>query len=294
MRRAWACALVLAWPRGVGAHVPGEVLEDRSTLMVSALLLLALIWYAGGFLRLWPHVHARGQLYARGLSFSAGWAVLSAALLTPLDQKAAGSFAWHMIQHEVLMLVAAPLLVIGRALPTFLWALPHRSRLGLGQATRAGWLRRLWGGLTAPMSAWLLHAAALWLWHVPAFFNAAVTRGAVHDWQHATFLGTALIFWHALLRPGSRASRGMSLLYLFTTTVHTGVLGALLTFAPRPLYATLDTGLRTPGLSALEDQQLGGLIMWLPGSLVYVGFALWLAAGWLRDIELRSRAPGTS
>jgi cytochrome c oxidase assembly factor CtaG len=208
------------------------------------------------------------------------------ALLSPLDRAATGSFAWHMVQHETLMLIAAPLLVIGRALPTFLWALPHRARLRVGLATRAGWLRGAWNTLTAPLSAWLLHAAALWLWHAPALFNAAVTNATVHDWQHATFLVTALIFWHALLHKSARARHGMALLYLFTTTIHTGVLGALLTFAARPLYSTLDAGLReASALSALEDQQLGGLIMWVPGSMVYVAAALWLAARWLRVLD---------
>jgi putative membrane protein len=274
------------------AHVPGEIPKDDSTLVLSALLLISALLYAGGLLRLWPHVHARGQLWWRALAFVAGWSTLVAALLSPLDRAASGSFAWHMVQHEVLMLIAAPLLVIGRALPTFLWALPPRARVTVGLATKAGWLRSCWNVLTAPLSAWLLHAAALWLWHAPALFNAAVTNATVHDWQHATFLVTALIFWHALLHKSARARHGMALLYLFTTTIHTGVLGALLTFAGRPLYSTLDAGLReASALSALEDQQLGGLIMWVPGSLVYVAAALWLAARWLRVLDEGGGSP---
>lgn len=277
---------ILLLPGVARAHVPDGLEEDNSTLVLTALLLISGLLYAGGLLRLWPHVHARGQLWLRALSFVAGWMTLVGALLSPLDRAASGSFAWHMVQHEALMLIAAPLLVIGRALPTFLWALPHRARLAVGLATKATWLRRAWNTLTAPLSAWLLHAAALWLWHAPALFNAAVTDPAVHDWQHATFLATALIFWHALLHKGARARQGMALIYLFTTTIHTGVLGALLTFAGRPLYSTLDAGLReASALSALEDQQLGGLIMWVPGSLVYVAAALWLAARWLRVLD---------
>ncbi len=266
------------------AHAPGAVSEDSS--WVVGLLLVAALAYCAGLLRLRPHVHARRELWWRAGSFALGWAALAAALLSPIDRYTANSFAWHMIQHEVLMLVAAPLLVIGRALPSFLWALPHDARLAVGRATKAGWLRGAWDALTSPLSAWLLHAGALWLWHVPAFFNAAVTRPGVHDWQHASFLLTALVFWHALLRKGHRGREGMALLYLFTTTIHTGVLGALLTFAPRPLYATLDSGLRNlleP--SALEDQQLGGLIMWVPGAIVYVLAGLLLAARWLRALE---------
>lgn len=283
---------LLLWPAGALAHVPGEIQEDSTTLLVSGLLLASALLYAGGLLRLWPHVRARRELYGRAAAFAAGWGVLAVSLLSAVDRAAASSFAWHMVQHESLMLVAAPLLVIGRALPTFLWSLPHDARVSVGLATRAGWLRGPWKALTSPLSAWLLHALALWGWHVPAFFNAAVTQRGVHDWQHVSFLVTALIFWHALLHKSARASRGLALVYLFTTTIHTGVLGALLTFAPRPLYATLDPGLRdASSLTALEDQQLGGLIMWVPASIVYVGAALLLIAGWLRALEGRDPGP---
>jgi putative membrane protein len=164
--------------------------------------------------------------------------------------------------------------------------LPRDARVVAGRATKRSWLRGSWNLITSPLSAWLLHAAALWLWHLPAFFNAAVTDPTVHDWQHFTFLATALVFWHALLRHAAPGARGMALLYLFTTTIHTGVLGAMLTFAPRPFYLTLDPGVfEATSLTPLEDQQLGGLIMWVPGALVYVSVALLLAARWLRDIS---------
>jgi putative membrane protein len=289
LRRA---GLLLFLGLGVAeAHVPGEA-ASRASAWLPPVLLLAAALYAAGVLRLGSHVRAKRVLAWRAVAFVCGWLALVLALWSPLDRAAAGSFAFHMVQHEVLMLVAAPLLVAGRGLPTFLWSLPHDARVVLGRRLRARSLRRGWTLLTAPLSAWLLHAVALWGWHVPAFFNAAVTSGVVHEWQHATFLVTALIFWHALLRRGTQGARGMALVYLFTTTIHTGVLGALLTFAPRPLYATLDTGLlEATALTPLEDQQLGGLIMWVPGALVYVSIALWLAARWLRALGISPDAP---
>jgi putative membrane protein len=276
--------VALAIAGAASAHVPNGGATPPPLFVIGSLLAAALL-YAIGILRLWPHVHARRELVWRAWAFAAGWAALALALLSPLDTRAGGSFAMHMIQHEVLMLVAAPLLVIGRGLPTFLWAVPHDARLRLGRATKVDWVRRTWDALTSAFSAWLLHAAALWLWHVPAFFNAAVRNDTAHDWQHATFLVTALLFWHALLRPSGPGSRGLAIVYLFTTTIHTGVLGALLTFAPRPLYATLDSGLTLGALTTLEDQQLGGLIMWVPGALVYVAVALVLAVRWLRSLD---------
>lgn len=272
------------------AHVPGEIQEDSSTVWLSGLLALSLGLYAFGLLRLWPHVRARADLWRRAAAFSAGWMTLVVALLSPIDRKATASFAFHMVQHELMMLIAAPLLVWGRALPTFLWSLPHDVRVRIGLATKARWIRRAWNALTAPLSAWMLHAAALWIWHIPAVFNAAVTDELVHDWQHASFLVTALIFWHALLRHGRHVANGMAVLYLFTTTVHTSVLGALLTFAQRPLYITLDPELRASTLSALQDQQLGGLIMWVPGAIVYVGVGLYIASKLLRGAAEPGRA----
>ena len=219
---------------------------------------------------------------SRAVAFMGGCAALGLLLLGPVDTAAPQSFALHMIQHEGLMLIAAPLLVLGRPLPRFLWALPRGARLVLARALRANPPGRAWALLTAPLTAWVLHALALWLWHAPALFNAALRDPALHEWQHASFLASALLFWHALLRRGSHGSQAMGLLYLFTTTIHTGVLGALLALARQPWYASAGQGLSTGlGLTPLEDQQLGGLIMWVPGALVYVGAALWLLARWV-------------
>jgi putative membrane protein len=274
------CALAIA--PFAEAHAPDA--GQGGEQVVIALLALFGFAYAAGVVRLQRHVTARRELYWRAAAFTAGWATLALALLSPLDAAAATAFSMHMVQHEVLMLVAAPLLVLGRGLPTLLWAFPRDVRLALGRGSKRPWLRGAWGWFTAPLTAWLLHAAALWVWHIPALFNAALADPALHDFQHASFLVTALIFWHSLLRHGAHAARGGAILYLFTTTIHTGVLGALLTFARNPLYAPFDVGLRVWGsLTPLEDQQLGGLIMWVPGALVYVGVALTLMARWLGE-----------
>src|SRR5436190_5872080 len=193
-----ACVLVTQLAH---AHVPQA--QGSGTPLVMALLVLFGFAYAAGVARLHRHVTARNELYWRTLAFAAGWVALALALLSPLDTAAATAFSLHMIQHEVLMLVAAPLLVLGRGLPTMLWAFSHAARLSLGRASRTSWLRGAWYWLTAPLTAWLLHAAALWVWHIPKLFNAALANPTVHDFQHLSFLATALIFWHALLRHGA-------------------------------------------------------------------------------------------
>ena len=127
------------------------------------------------------------------------------------------------------------------------------------------------------------------MWHIPALFNATLTHSWVHAAQHASFLGTALLFWGSLLygHMGRRAY-GTGILYVFTTAIHTSILGALLTFASSPWYAIYQRTTAFWGLSPLEDQQLGGLIMWVPAGLVYVVVGLWLFASWIRDSDRRS------
>ncbi len=266
------------------AHVPSGAAAGETPVFVPLMLAVAALLYGVGLWRLARRVQARRPLAWRAAAFAVGWAALAVALLSPIDSYATSSFAVHMVQHEMLMLLAAPLLVSGRALPTFLWALPASARRATGRFTNRSAVRTTWEFMISPLVAWWLHAAALWLWHVPAFFNAAVNSTVLHDLQHLSFLATALLFWHALLRHGSHARQGMAVVYLFTTTVHTGVRGALLTFAREPLYGGLDRGLSIYwGLTSLEDQQLGGLIMWVQGAMVYVGIALAIMARWLRE-----------
>jgi putative membrane protein len=248
---------------------------------LTLLLLSSAVLYARGLRALWKKAGAgRGITIAQGLRFMLGWIALAAALLSPLDALAARSFSLHMIQHELLMVVAAPLIVLGRPLEAWAWALPRGIKLALARVGRIGVLQRAWRVVTEPVGAWCFHALALWLWHVPAFFVAALADTTLHVLQHAAFFASALAFWWSVFGRGSRAPNAGAMASLITTTLHTGVLGALLTFAPTPWYALGDgTAL---GLSALEDQQLGGLVMWAPGGLAYIAAALTIAARWLR------------
>ena len=138
--------------------------------------------------------------------------------------------------------------------------------------------RGAWRALTAPVCAWSVHALALWLWHIPVFFRAALADPSLHVLQHTCFFVSAFAFWWAVF--GGRAPDATGLACLFTTMLHTSALAVLLTFAPAPWYAHDST---IPfGLTALEDQQLGGLVMWVPGAFAYVVAGLAIVAGWLR------------
>jgi putative membrane protein len=136
--------------------------------------------------------------------------------------------------------------------------------------------------VTAPAAVWLLHAVALWAWHVPALFNAALASDPIHALQHLSFFGTAVLFWWGLVQDRyDRMQYGAAVLYVFTTAVHSGVLGALLTLSPWPWYPAYATTTAAFGLTPLEDQQLGGLIMWVPAGAIYVAVGLAFFAAWL-------------
>jgi len=145
--------------------------------------------------------------------------------------------------------------------------------------------------VSLPVVAWILHAAAIWIWHAPPLFQATLHSETVHTAQHLSFLFTGLLFWWALLRgTENRRGRVAGVLYLFTTALHTNLLGALLTFSRRVWYPIYGASTAPWGLTPLEDQQLAGLIMWIPAGIAYLVAALALIARVLREpSEPRSR-----
>jgi putative membrane protein len=216
-------------------------------------------------------------------AFLAGWVTLAIALVSPLHRLGGALFSAHMVQHELLMVVAAPLLVLGRPIIPFLWALPISWRRLAGEWAGLAPVRGTWVLLTIPVVAWAVHALAIWLWHAPPLYQATLGNELVHAAQHVSFLGTGLLFWWALLhgREG-RIGRPAAVIYLFTTAMHTSLLGVLLTFSSRLWYPLYRATTMPWGLTPLEDQQLAGVIMWVPAGVAYLVAALWLASTWLR------------
>lgn len=219
------------------------------------------------------------------LWFAAGWTILFLSLLSPLHSASEQLFSAHMVQHELLMVVAAPLLALSRPLPVLLDGIPSRlhSRVeSLGDRPR---VRNAWRTLNRPLEAWVIHAIVIWIWHVPALFQATLSNDAVHALQHLSFLGSAYLFWSSLMADGYPERGGLAVLSLFTTAVHTGVLGALISFARRAWYPAYATGAAVWHMTPLADQQLAGLIMWIPASAAYLVAALLIMRRWLRDSE---------
>jgi cytochrome c oxidase assembly factor CtaG len=206
---------------------------------------------------------------------------LLAALASPLDALSADLFAAHMIQHLLLILVAAPIVALSEPLAAVAWGLPADGRRGLTRLTSLM--------VVGPAIAFGLHSVAVWVWHLPGLYEAALDNQAVHAVEHLSFLATALLFWSTLLRGRS----GAAVLYVFGMAVQSTLLGGLLTFARGPWYTSHLASSARWGLTPLEDQQLAGLIMWVPGGLIYAVVALALFGRWLKGDEAPPRAART-
>lgn len=285
MRVVAALFLLTAAPAaahgGEDHGAPGWAAEP----LLWVLLLLLLGIFLLGASRLWRRSNlGRAEQKRSAWLFLSGWLVLAAALLSPLHEGGERSFTLHMIEHELIMLVATMLLAASVAGGALAWGLPRALR-----SLPQGWPAALWRALTEPVTATVLQAVALIAWHLPILFDAALRYPAIHIAQHASFLLTSLAFWCAMLRAGGQRSRyGVSALCLFVTSLVGGGLGALMAVSASPWYSAYAAMTLTGiGLDPSADQQLAGLIMWIPGGLVHAGAALFFLHRWLKSAETR-------
>jgi putative membrane protein len=289
LAEASAMASRVAVPAGPG--------EAWSAWAWDPLVLLGLVAasavYARGLRIYWGRVGAgRGVRRWQAMAYASGLLALVVALVSPLDALAEALFTAHMVQHLLLVVVAAPLLVLGAPLVPGLWALPRARRLALGRWWHDA--RRVWGGwrlLSQPAVVWTLYAATLWIWHLPVLYEAALASASAHALEHVTLLLSALLFWWTALHSGhpGRLGHGAGVLYVFAASLPSGLLGVLLTFARTAWYPAYAPSEAAWGLSPLEDQQLAGLLMWVPGGLAHVIAALGLLVAWLASAERQSR-----
>jgi putative membrane protein len=282
MKRLALLGLVLASPASAHDghdHAIGWTLDPLVTVPLG----LALLLYAFGFARLWKRSdRGRSSLRRDAILFAAGWLSLAGALVSPLHEAGERSFAMHMIEHEIIMLVSALLLVAARPGAAFLWAFPSAIRQALGGAGR--W--PLWRLIADPFVATALQAVAIIVWHVPWLFDLTLRSDGWHIAQHLSFVGSALLFWWAMLygRAGPFVAAGC----LFVTSTIGGGLGALMALASSPWYPGYAAlGLTPAGLTPEQDQQLAGLIMWVPGGAWHLAAALWFLALGIRRMEAR-------
>lgn len=254
-----------------------------------ACIAAAAVPYAAGMLRMGAR---RAQILGRwrAISFFCGLLVLFLALMSPLDAIADDLFSAHMVQHMLLLLVIPPLLVYGRPVITWLWAFdvgPRRAIVG-------GWkrvkLQAAFDFLMRPMCVWVLLSVALFYWHLPGPYDAAVRHEWLHDLEHLSFLAFSLAFWTIVIEPyGSRRALGYgaTIVFVVSSGFVMSLIGAVLTFATTPLYAVHLHTTQAYGLTPLQDQQLAGIIMWIPSNLVHVAALSVVFFGWFRADERR-------
>jgi cytochrome c oxidase assembly factor CtaG len=253
---------------------------------LAAIAVAALLYLAGG--RLSATASGAGKRW-RGVAFYAGLATLTLAVGSPIDAYAGELFWVHMVQHVLLMMVAPPLLLIGRPWPRIVRPLPLGVRRPLARGALAGLalapVRHVFRRLASPLPAFALFNGTLLAWHVPALYDLTLRNGPVHDLEHALFFSTALLFWVHLVpgasgRPqlgdGARAVYGVGALAV------SWILAIVLGLAPEPVYGAYAALAHRPGgVSALADQQLAAGVMWVPGSVPYCIVLVVAALRWL-------------
>jgi putative membrane protein len=247
--------------------------------------------YAAGVWRLWQRAGiGHGVRRWQAACFALSLGATAIALLSPVDTLSDHLFSVHMVQHELLLLVSAPLWAMSAPLVAMSWALPRPGRRFLQTNLHRPGAVRAWRVVGNPTFAVLLHAAVLWVWHAPSLFEAALRSEAVHAVQHLSFFATAVLFWWTIVygRYG-RIGYGVGVAFVFATATHGGVLGALFTLADRVVYQRYEQPTRSLGVNPVADQQLAGLLMWVPAGIILTCLGLALFAAWLGEARRRVR-----
>lgn len=263
---------------------------DLDALVVVPLVATAVL-YGVGLARVWRRAGVgNGISRWSAASFAAGWLTMAVALVSPIARISLILFSVHMTQHTLLMLVAAPLMTFGHPLLAWLWAFGERQREAIVRPFRARPFARSWHVITGPASVFLIQAAALWLWHIPSWYEAALHHDGIHALEHLCFVAAGSLFWWATIHGRyGRAGYGLGVLYVFLTAVHSSALGALLTVAPSVWYGDYAAQAPVWHVDALKDQQLAGLLMWIPAGAIFIVLGLALFAAWLGEAERRVR-----
>lgn len=248
---------------------------DPALMMNLALV----VWlYARGLARLRESSQTRVSFgKVNILGFSVGLLILIGCLVSPLDPLSSQLASAHMVQHMTIMTVAAPLVAFGAPGLLLGLGLPPRGRLVSCRARR--FFRSAIGRPDKSLfGCWIIYALIMWTWHFPMFYESAMQDPLIHDLQHLSFFLAALLFWQPIVDPFYRPkqNKGAAVFYLFTTTLHATILGVFMTVAPTAWYPHYNGITELWNLSVLEDQQLAGLIMWMPACAAYAICAIGL------------------
>jgi cytochrome c oxidase assembly factor CtaG len=250
---------------------------------VLLVLLLAGALFSLGWWRLRKESSDRFTKVWRLAAYLAGLGLLALALLSPIDTLSSYLLSMHMVQHLLLMMFAPVLLLIANPLPFTLWGMPDALRRRAGGLLRRGSvLRRALTALTAPGPVWIALVVVLVGWHDPRAYDAALRSELLHNLEHLSFFALAMLFWWHVTGAGPRLhgspSAGMRIALLLITIPVTMGIGIVIALTAQPIYLNYLTVPRVLGLSVMEDQQLAGAIMWIPGSMMLIIAALILVA----------------
>lgn len=221
-----------------------------------------------------------------------GYTALVVALISPLHSVGEQFFSVHMVQHLLLSLVAPPLLLLSGSMPVLLWAFSARDRVTLGRLVgQPGPLRSALEFVTRPLVALGLFVITQWVWHQPGAYDWALENRWAHYFEHVSFFLTAIIFWWPVIgAPPLRSplKYPARLGYTFVGWLPNSILGAGIALARAPLYPYYVGAAQQTGTDPLFDQQLAGLIMWVPGDVVFAAILLIIFAAYLRDEERKA------
>jgi len=239
--------------------------------VVSVLLVFGTI-YSRGWLRL-RKIAGVTKLF-QPVFYGLALGAIGCALVSPLDDLASYLLIAHMVQHELLMMIAPPLILLANPLPTLLWGLGENLRSQISRLlTRDSIIRQVVNFQGRMPVAWSLYVVNLWVWHHPAFYEAALRDSWIHDIEHILFFLTALVFWWPVIRPVSRPAPlqdGIRIFYLFLAATQDAILSGLIALSSKILYPHYETALRLWNLTPQEDQTGGGIVMFAVGSMTYL------------------------
>ena len=251
------------------------------------------VTYLVGMLRLqirsrWQAIPLRKVVYA-----IAGYGVLFFAVTGPPEAFSDEMFFAHMTQHILIAMVAAVLLLAASPMAAYLWAMPETIRVGLGPSlAERGWIRRINAFLTNPRFALPAFVLTLWGWHVPEAYAFAIRNDLVHLGMHFSMFVTAILFWWPIIGPPpvrSPLSDPQRIIYLVLVVTPTAVLAAIITLSNSVIYTPyLDTPHHFT-LTPTEDQRIGGLLMWIPGNIIYLATLTTLFLRWFANEDRKSR-----
>ena len=263
----------------------------------AVLFLLLTSAYTIGAMRLATRSDKDGRFWYKFTASVLGLVLLATALAGPLDHYSGHLFAAHMSQHIVIAMFAAPLLLLARPMPAYIWALPRPLRVGVGTAlTNSGVIIKVMRILTRPSVALPLFIGTLYAWHIPAAYNQSLEDEWLHLFMHFTMFTTAVLFWWPIIGPPpirTKLTHPQRIVYLLLAVTPTAVLAAIITLSKSVLF---DFYLDSPGhfsWSPTEDQRTGGLLMWIPGNFVYLTTVTILFFRWFKEEEQKTSREAT-